>query len=486
MAGFRSLAEYEAPLARGYDLLPFRFHRLRDGTVFVSNLVGDWETLPPDTFEAFTGRRLDPRSTAYADLKGKHFLIDADSSVAFDLLALKMRTRLSHLRHFLGLAIFVVTLRCEHSCPYCQVSRQSDDRVAFDMTKETAEKALDLLFESPATEFKIEFQGGEPLLNFELITEIVSLAKARAERTGKRVSFVIATNLALLNDEVLAFCKEHGVLLSTSLDGPADLHNKNRPRRGNNSHELAVKGMQRAREVLGPDGVAALMTTTKASLSRPKEIIDEYRRLGLHEIFLRPLSPYGFAIKTKSYRAYQADEWLDFYREGLQYILDLNKAGERMTELYAATILRKMLTPFPGSYVDMMNPAGIGTQVLVFNYDGDVYASDEARMLAEMGDKTFRLGNVHTDTLDAMLTGDALMDAVEHTVLESVPMCADCAFQPYCGADPVYHHATQGDVVGHKPTSGFCKRQTAIFEDLIDIMRTDPEAARIFRSWVAF
>src|SRR5438034_196372 len=155
------------------------------------------------------------------------------------------------------------TLRCEHSCPYCQVSRQSTDRSRFDMSEETAMRALDIAFASPAARIKIEFQGGEPLLNFPMIKTIVAAANAR---NGKKVDFVIASNLALLDDTVLDFCKANNILLSTSLDGPADLHNKNRPRPGANSHELAVAGIRRAKEILGQDRVGALMTTTEASL----------------------------------------------------------------------------------------------------------------------------------------------------------------------------------------------------------------------------
>src|SRR6202022_4255004 len=102
------------------------------------------------------------------------------------------------------LHIFVVTLRCEHSCPYCQVSRQSTDRSRFDMSEETAMRALDIAFASPAARIKIEFQGGEPLLNFPMIKTIVAAAKSRS---GKKVDFVIASNLALLDDVVLDFGK---------------------------------------------------------------------------------------------------------------------------------------------------------------------------------------------------------------------------------------------------------------------------------------
>ena len=141
-------------------------------------------------------------------------------------------------------------------------------------------------------------------MNFDLIRKIVIEAEYRSVAAGKAVTFVITTNLALLTDEVLAFCRDHSILISTSLDGPADLHNRNRPRPGGNSHALAEAGIRRAQEVLGRDGIGALMTTTEASLERVEEIVDEYVRLDLDGIFLRPLSPYGFAIKTEQFGKY--------------------------------------------------------------------------------------------------------------------------------------------------------------------------------------
>ena len=134
---------------------------------------------------------------------------------------------------------------------------------------------------SPSRSVKIEFQGGEPLLNLGLIEWIVARAREMAAPAKKEVTFVIASNLALLTDDILSFCKANGVLLSTSLDGPRDLHNNNRPRPGGNSYELAVAGIRRAQQDLGKDGVGALMTTTASSLDRVEEIIDEYIALDL-------------------------------------------------------------------------------------------------------------------------------------------------------------------------------------------------------------
>jgi uncharacterized protein len=482
---FHSLEHYERSLSAGYRLLPFKFTRLRGSRYVLTNMAGEYIVAERDMVERLVAQKLSTSSSEYAELKSRHFLEDDDSTVGRDLLALKVRTKHQHLAQFTSLHIFVVTLRCEHSCPYCQVSRQSDDRLAFDMSWETAEKALELAFRSPARAFKIEIQGGEPLLNFELIRRVVEAAESRASAEGRDVTFVIATNLAVVTDEILHFCKGHRVLISTSLDGPDDLHNANRPRPGKDSYQRAVAGIERARAVLGHDRVAALMTTTQASLSRVRDIVDEYRRLGFDRIFLRSLSPYGFAVKTKAIDKYRLAEWLRFYKEGLDYIIDLNLRGENFVEQYAAVILTKMLTPFNPGYVDLMSPAGIGIQVMVYNYDGDVYGSDEARMLAEMNDQTFRLGNVNTNTYEEIVFSDTLLDSIEETYTGSVPMCSECAFEPYCGAEPVFHHTSQGDRIGRKPTSAFCMRNMEIFRYLIEKMEESADVERVFRSWVA-
>jgi uncharacterized protein len=338
------------------------------------------------------------------------------------------------------------------------------------MSEEIAQEALRIALESPSPHIKIEFQGGEPLLNLSLIQKIVGEASAARHRVGKRIDFVIASNLALLTDEVLKFCKANEVLLSTSLDGPAHLHNKNRPRPGNDSYQLAVAGIKKAREALGSDRVSALMTTTEASLERVEEIIDEYIALDFSGIFLRPLSPYGFAVKTKAFQKYDAQRWLDFYKRGLHYILGINRRGIHFREFYASVLLQRLLTDRPSGFVDLRSPAGIGLGALVYNYDGKVFASDEGRMLAEMGDSTFELGQVFGATYRSLILSDKLVALVSESLTQCAPECADCVYEPHCGADPVYHHATQHDTLGIKPLSEFCARQKGLMGELLSIM----------------
>ena len=480
---FKNVANYR-PSETGYKLLPFRFIRLDTERYVVVNEVGEWLVLERSDLELLVRKKLPQDTSLYYSLNSKHFVQDADSDVAIDLLKLKVRTKRHRIADFTSLHMFVVTLRCNHSCQYCQVSRQSEDRSAFDMTIPIADKAIDFVFKSPAPTIKIEFQGGESLLNFDLIKHIVLEVNRRNIEEQRSLAFVIATNLSVLNEEILGFCHEHGICISTSLDGPADLHNANRPNADNNSYQMTMGGIKRARQALGIEKVSALMTTTKASLPQVKEIIDEYIRHDFNGIFLRSLSPYGFAIKSRSFDGYDSQQWQEFYRNGLDYIIELNKQGKFFVERYTALILQKMLTPYGTGFVNLQSPAGIGIAGIIYNYNGDVYPSDEARMKAEMGDKIFCMGNLLADSYEKMMLSPALLDPLEESVAESVPMCEECAFLPYCGCDPDYHYATQHDFVGHKALSGFCKKHMGVFRYIIQKMEDDPEARKVLERWV--
>jgi His-Xaa-Ser system radical SAM maturase HxsB len=473
-----------APVPPTFHLLPFRFTRL-NGKELLVNEAGEFLFVPAGTVQRLTNEQLDTNTELYRDLKAKHFVYDESSSPLLDILATKVRTKYDHICGGTKLHIFVVTLRCEHSCEYCQVSRQTETRGEFDMSTSTADRAIAMMMDSPARAVTLEIQGGEPLLAFDVIQYIIPRAQRQALEKGKDLDIVVCTNLACVTDDILKYFRDEGVKVSTSLDGPAFLHNKNRPRPGGNSYEKAIEGIERSRAILGMESVAALMTTTAASLDYAAEIVDEYVRCDVHSIFLRPISPYGFAIKTRHRTGYEMGRFLEFYKQGLAHILKVNRGGYRIAEVYTQILLTKILTPHGTRYVDMQSPAGEAWNVLVYNYDGDVYASDESRMLAEMNDFTFRLGNVHKDTRRTIFTGDAALQLFQASCNQALAGCSDCAFQSYCAADPVYHHATQGDMYGNRPTSGFCARNMEVIKQLFSIIEeNDRETMRILWSWV--
>lgn len=351
------------------------------------------------------------------------------------------------------------------------------------MKLEVARRAVELVFRSPAERLKIEFQGGEPLLNFDLVEAIVELALETNVREGRRLEFVVASNLVPLTTAMLEFMAAHDMFVSTSLDGPAFLHDPNRPRPGSNSHELVSDKISLVRERLGRDHVSAIMTTTERSLEYPREIIDEYIRLGFDAVFLRPISPYGFAVRTGEAARYQMERFLQFYREGLDYIIDLNRSGIPIMEIYAQILLRKILTPFATGYVDLQSPAGAVLGAVAYNFDGRVYASDEARMLAAMGDDSFCLGHVD-DGYEALFGGEVAQALAAGSVMESLPGCSDCAFLPFCGADPVFNYRSQGDIVGRKPTSAFCQKNMTTIGLLLGLLKDGDEFTRcLLTSW---
>jgi len=465
-----------------WQLLPMRFHRFDSGEVLLTNLVGEHAVVSAGQLLAVLDGTCQDQDVL-AELRAKHLIQIEGERLPSELLAIKLRTRLRRLPDSTGLHMFVVTLRCEHTCRYCQVSRQSSARSEFDMTTDTARRGLDLAFRSPSPNLKLEFQGGEPLLNFPLIRWIVTEAKRINEAHGKNLAFVITTNLALLDDDVLDFCRQEDVYLSTSLDGPADLHNANRRRPGQDSWQRTVDGIRRVQEQLGPDHVSALMTTTEASLDRPRDIIDTYLSLGLHDIFLRPISPYGFALRKRAGAGYGVRRWLDFYAAGLDYIIELNRRGVPVTETYTAIAAKKIFTNDDPGYVDLTSPAGLGLGALVYNYDGDIYASDEGRMLAEMSDHTFRLGNVRESSYRDIMLSDNLLQPLEQSLTLSAPMCSTCAFEPYCGADPVFHHATMNDFTGHKAMSAFCRRNMGVFTGILRRAHEDSYTRELFWRW---
>ena len=470
---------------QAYSLLPFRFDRRANGAYLLVNEVGEYLVLPAEEFQSFTEHRLEVNSASYSRLKAKHFLSDGNSSALFDVLASKYRTKKSFLEGFTKLHIFVTTLRCNQSCPYCQVSRQNESAGAFDMSEAMLHRSVDLMLAGPAQAVTMEFQGGEPLLNFALLQEGVRYAKERNASIGKRIDYVICTNLALLEDWHLDYFKDQGIIVSTSLDGPAYLHDKNRPMGQGPSHAVVTRNIVRAQEALGRQAVSALMTTTRESLKYPREIVDEYLRMNLGSIFARDLNPYGFAVKARAALGYSSTDFLRFYKELLSYVIDLNKRGTTFPEAFATLVLRKILTPWPIGFVDLQSPSGAGIGVVVYNYDGDVYASDESRMLAEMGSHMFRLGNVLEDSYEDIFFGDTMQTIAAAACNESLAGCSDCAYQPYCGADPVRHYSTQKDLFGNRPSSGYCQKDMGVIKHLFDLLLDgDTGLERIFWAWI--
>lgn len=459
-----------------YYLLPFRFARFNDEEYLLTNDVGEYVFLCNNDFTKLINKELDVTSTLFYDLESKQIATTDNVADVVSMLATKFRTKKSILRDFTTLHMVVPTLRCNSRCIYCQVAAHNMNAEGYDMDKNTAKNTVKTIMSCPSPGIKIEFQGGDPSTYFNMVKYIIEEAEWQNLRAKKKLGFVICTNVTLLTPQMVKYLKKHRCDISTSLDGPKDLHNTNRPLQNTTrTHEKFEENIQMIREICGKDSMSALMTTSKYSLGRFKDIIDEYVRMGFNSIFLRSLNPYGFAKQYKEKIAYPIDDFTKNYKEGLDYIIELNKNGTFFVEGYAALLLKRILTPFATGFVDLQSPAGVGIAGVIYDWDGNVYVADEGRMLARFKNYHFKLGNVNENTYQEIFNGEKLHNLIHNACTECLPMCADCVFQPYCGADPVRNYSEQGDVVGHRPTSDMCKKNKYIMHYLFELLKkNDP------------
>lgn len=465
----------------------FRFRKVGD-RVLLTNQEGSWLLLTEEEFGQFSRGELVPGSELWNRLSEKNFLRET-----FDVGAAVERVQKR--RRFLGsgpnLHVFVVTLRCNETCVYCHASRANMDAVHTDMTKEIAEKAVELALRSTSRFITIEFQGGEPLVNFPVVQHVIEYALERAKETGKVLEFTMVSNLSLMTEEKLDYLLDRRVQICTSIDGPEHLHDKQRKLPGLSSFNAATHWIRRINERYGERGldtmlyhVEALLTTTRETLPQWKEVVDTYVSLGCRALFLRPVDPFGFMDRTGHKVEYPRAEYLRFYRQSVDYMLELNKQGVQILERYAAIFLTKILRGEDPNFLDIRSPAGQGIGQIAYSWDGNVYTCDEGRMLAATGDDTFLIGNVETSTYRDLVGHETVRALAIASNLDGQPDCVNCTYVPYCGIPPAHTYKTQGTIFGRMRESTLCSVHKGIQDYLFEKLATaDDETLEILTRW---
>jgi His-Xaa-Ser system radical SAM maturase HxsB len=467
--------------------LPFR-HREVAGKVLVTNTEGSFLVLTPEEFARFAEGDVPKGTPLYARLAERNFVrAEVDTRAMTE----RLRARKTFLRAGPNLHIVVVTLRCNETCVYCHASRADMSATQTDMTRDTADKTVDLIFQTTSPSVTLEFQGGEPLVNFEVVKHIVDAARARNRTAGKRLELTMVSNLSLMDEEKLAYLVENKVQVCTSIDGDRALHDKQRKLPGLSAHGEATHWIRRLNEAYGKMGldptlyhVEALLTTTRETLPRWKEVVDTYADLGCRALFLRPVDPFGFADRTAPRVEYPRAEYLTFYRSAVDYILELNKRGVEILERFAAIFLTKILGGEDPNFLDIRSPCGAGIGQIAYNYDGKVFTCDEGRMLHEMGDGAFLLGDVRASSYRELMAHETVRALAIASNLDAQPDCVNCTYQPYCGVCPVHNHKTQGTIFGRMRESSLCMVHKGIQDYLFEkIGSGDPSTLEIFQRW---
>jgi His-Xaa-Ser system radical SAM maturase HxsB len=481
------LADLDLGRVKADTLMPFQ-HRLIGDRVLISNDLGDWAFLSQAEFRQLLYGELAADSTLHGQLAAKNFLA---ASVDVKSQAERWRRKRQYLFYGPTLHAFVLTHRCNHGCQYCHSSIVGMDRTDTDMSIETAERAVDLAFQTTSPGLTIEFQGGEPMANWETLQHVVEYARQKNALANKALSFALVTNLSLMTEDKLDYLLDRKVQICTSLDGPADLHDKIRIfKDGGSAHERVMHWMKRINQryaETGLDGnlyrVEALPTITRPSLGRWKAIVDQYVEVGCRAIFLRKLDPFGFAARSVKTLGYSMDEFLEFYANAVDYIIALNRQGTQVMERHAAIMLGKILGDDEPNYLDLRTPGGAVIGQLGYAPDGAVYSSDEGRFVAAMNDELFRLGTVE-DSYRSLMTAAGTRAMVMAGCADAQPDCVTCTYKPWCGQQVEYNYKTQGSVHGRMRDSTWCRKHKSIFDYLMHKLAVaTPDDVAMFERW---
>ncbi len=469
-----------------------RFRKLRNKYI-ITNEGGDWETLSLTDFGRLINGKIKKNDKIYSQLADKNF-IDINKKNLAPQASRYLDHNYSTYMQGPSLFIFVLTLRCNHRCLYCQATPERPRSKGFDMSETTAKKAVDIIFRTPSQHIGIEFQGGEPTMNWPTLKFIVKYANELNKIKDKKLKTSLVSNLTLLDDKKIRFLINNGVSISCSLDGPAKVHNKNRPclEKGTSYASVsgqikkiqsAIKQKRKASPGKFVDELNAILTVSKFSLPYGKEIIAAYRKNGFNKIFLRQLSPFGLERNMFDQIGYTADNFIVFYRKTMDHILALNLEGNFFIERSSAYALKKILGGIDPGYFEMRSPCGAGIGQMAFNYDGAIYSCDEGRMAFRMGYENFLLGNVKDNNFNQLIDNPVTKTLCVASCLDNHVSCSDCAYKPYCGTCPVANFVEYDTIFPQIPNTDRCKINMAMFDYLFSKIQNKKYRA-VFENWL--
>lgn len=441
--------------------------------ILITTEYGTWVLLDQKEYSLFSKKKLDN----YPELKKKleESLVLLNSKNQADA-TIALQRRYEYLSNGASLHIIVPTLRCNHKCLYCHSKSRGENESGYDMDAETAKKTVDFILQTPSNSVVVEFQGGEPLLNFETVRQTIEYFKEANKKAKKNYRFDIVTNLTKMDHDILKYLIREKVGICTSLDGPAEVHNKNRSYLGGNSYDEVVHWIKEIREDYSYH-VDALMVTTKYSLPYYKEIIDEYIKQQMYWIKIRPIDRLGFADETWSKIGYTAEEYIGYWKKSMEYLSEVNKKyplTDRMVEYMLAKLNGDWV-----NYVDLESPCGAVIGQMAYDYDGNIYTCDEGRQF-----KKFNIGNVKSSSYNSVLASPNSKEIISASLNTNLLTCDSCAYSPFCGICPVCCYAEYGDLRPRLHRDSRCKINKATFTYLIENLTNPGDMQIMLKRWM--
>ena len=451
---------------------PLRF-RDTGGDILMSNDAGSWFRANPQFLDRYAAGALSDDDRDYLLKTGLAF--DKVGDLAFTSHAYRWSARRTATTKAIDYVILVPTLRCNLSCDYCQVSRAAEGARGFDWTEETLAAVLAYLDGLATDRIQIEFQGGEPLLRLDLLNAVRDFCRRRF----KHSRFVVCSNFQIVDDAIWSFFADEDTQLSTSIDGDVATHTRQRTGSVDETRCL-LSNLETFIERFGAGRMSALPTIDPLNPPDLDELIATFGRFGIHSIYLRPINRQGFA-RRRPEAAGELQAWNDLHSRFIDLIVEQNWRRDTVVEEYYFThLLRRILGLGANGHVDIRNPNPVGANYVVVDYDGTLFPTDEARMMARIGQIDLSTGNV--------LDGEdrSKMDELNSASFnDQDPDCQHCVYQPFCGVDLIDDISRYSRIDLPRHQTYFCRRHLALFDKAFAmITNTDPKVQHSLCRWL--
>ncbi len=323
---------------------------------------------------------------------------------------------------------------CNLNCSYCFAAQGEYQGERAVMSFEVGKRALDFLIENSGTRrnLEVDFFGGEPLMNFDVVKQLVAYAREREKECGKNFRFTLTTNGVLIDDDVIEFSNRemHNVVLS--LDGRKEVHDRFRvDYAGKGSWEKIVPKFQKFVEARGNRGYYMRGTFTHANPDFLKDI-ETMLELGFTELSMEPVvcAPDAPSALTKE----DLPIVLEQYEELAELMLKRHRAGKPFTFYHYMIDLKGG----PCIY-KRVSGCGSGTEYMAVTPWGDLYPCHQF-----VGEEKFKLGDVFNG-----VSNRDIQDEFSACNVYSRQECLDCWARLYCsgGCAANAYHAT-GSITG--------------------------------------
>lgn len=323
---------------------------------------------------------------------------------------------------------------CNLNCEYCFASQGKYHGERALMSLEVGKKSIDFLIKNSGTRrnLEVDFFGGEPLMNFSVVKEIVKYAREQEKIYNKNFRFTLTTNGLLIDDDVIDFANKEMSNVVLSLDGRKDVHDATRKTiTGQGSYDVIVPKFKKLVDARGGKNYYIRGTFTHNNIDFTKDILHMadlgFKELSIEPVVCDPKEPYALT-----------EDDLPIIKE--QYEILAKEMIKRNKQGNGFTFYHYMLDLQNGPCIyKRISGCGSGTEYMAVTPWGDLYPCHQF-----VGDEKYKLGDIFNG-----VTNNDIRNKFKLCNAYARPKCADCWAKLYCsGGCPANSYHSTGDITG--------------------------------------